>query len=163
MNARETIRVAEERDASAVVQVYIGSWNAGFAGLAPERRVDAELVARWKKDLIAPLPHRWWVAELNGIIIGFAGICPSRDPVDTNFGELDTIAVDPTMWRQGIGRGLMANALAYLVRDGYREAVLWTWANYDRGKAFYEKTGWFLDGRTRNDGRQVLYRHYLSN
>jgi GNAT superfamily N-acetyltransferase len=154
--------MAGDRDALAVVEVYIGSWNAAFAGLAPQRRVDAELVARWKTDLLASLPHRWWVAELNGNIVGFAGICPSRDPVDPHLGELDTIAVAPTMWLHGIGRALMANALAHLVRDGYGEAVLWTWANYERGRIFYEKTGWFLDGRKRYDGRQVLYRHQLS-
>jgi GNAT superfamily N-acetyltransferase len=163
VNAREIIRVAEDRDASAVAQVYIDSWNSGFVGLAPERRVDTELVARWKKDLLAPLPHRWWVAELNGQIVGFSGICPSRDPVNPRLGELDTIAVDPNMWRRGYGRALMAIALAYLVRDGYHEAVLWTWANYERGRVFYEKTEWFLDGRTRDEGRQVLYRHHLSN
>jgi len=48
MNVREpTIRVAEGRDVSAVAQIYVSSWNAGFTGLMPQRQLDANLVARW--------------------------------------------------------------------------------------------------------------------
>jgi GNAT superfamily N-acetyltransferase len=162
MNSRRmTIREAQEGDASAVAQIYIDSWNRGFVGLAPERRLDAEEVARWCRDLRLGLPRRWWVAESNRRIVGFVGICPSRDPTLPGLGELDTIAVNPNLWQIGIGRELMSTALDYLTRDGYREAVLWTWAGYERGRLFYEKTGWFLDGRTRDAGRQVLFRHDL--
>lgn len=159
--ADSTIRTAAGGDAAAVARIYVDSWNAGFAGLMPERRVDTQLIARWEKDLLAPLPHRWWVAELTGVVVGFAGIGPSRDPIIPELGELDTIAVDPSVWLHGVGRALMATALAYLTRDGYSEAVLWTLASYERGRIFYEKTGWLLDGRTRNNGSQVLYHQRL--
>jgi hypothetical protein len=65
-------------------------------------------------------------------------------------------------WIRDVGGALMATALEHLLRDNYREAVLWTLANYGRGKIFYEKTGWLPDGRTHDDGRQVLYRHRLA-
>jgi GNAT superfamily N-acetyltransferase len=155
------IRVAEANDAAAVAEIYVDSWNLGFAGLMPQRRVDPDLIARWEKDLVAPVPHRWWIAELTGVIVGFAGIGPSRDPVDPEIGELDTIAVIPTMWLHGVGRALVTTAVTYLVRDGYREAVLWTLAGYERGRNFYEKTGWRLDGGTRAEGSQVRYRRSL--
>ena len=74
---------------------------------------------------------------------------------------LDTIAVEPSCWRSGIGRRLMSVALDHLVIDGYREAVLWTLASYPRGQQFYAATGWSSDGGTRDQGRQIRYRHSL--
>src|SRR5215210_6646340 len=92
-----TIRAADANDARAIAQLYIASWNSGFAGLMPQRQVDEELVARWRRELTAPVPYRWWVADLAGVVVGFTGIGPSRDPIDPELGELDTIAVDPSM------------------------------------------------------------------
>ena len=80
------------------------------------------------------------------------GIGPSRDPVDAQLGELDTIAVDQPYWRTGIGRALMSLALQYLVSDGYSAAVVWTVESYERGIAFYEATGWRRDGGVRDEG-----------
>ena len=120
------IRPAVPDDAEAVARIYIDSWNAGFGDLMsqPNRTVTTELVERWRHDLAQPVPHRWWVAEHEASIIGFAGIGPSRDPVDPQLGELYTIAIDPPYWRQGIGKALISLALQHLVSDGYREAVL---------------------------------------
>ena len=155
------IRAARAADAVEVARIYIDSWNAGFGDLMPHRTVTQELVARWQADLVKPERHRWWVAELDGAIVGFAGIGPSRDPVDPQLGELDTIAVEPSHWRSGIGQRLMSTAIEHLIADGYREAVVWTLANYPRGQRFYAATGWSLDGGTRDQGRQVRYRRSL--
>jgi hypothetical protein len=55
----------------------------------------------------------------------------------------------------------MRTVLKHLVSDGYRAAVLWTLANYDRGQRFYEAMGWRADGGVRDEGRQIRYRHEL--
>ena len=88
-----TIRSASAADAEVVVRIYIDSWNASFGELLSQadRTVTPELVARWRRDLSRPVPHRWWVAERSGSIVGGAGIGPSRDPVDPSIGELDSI------------------------------------------------------------------------
>jgi N-acetylglutamate synthase-like GNAT family acetyltransferase len=80
-----------------MARIYIESWNAGFGELLgrPNRRVTAKLIERLRLDLPQGVPHRWWVAERKGAIVGFAGIGLSRDPLDPKFGELNTIAVDP--------------------------------------------------------------------
>ena len=96
---------------------------------------------------------------MGGVLVGFAGIGPSRDPIDPTLGELDTIAIAPVWWRHGVGRALMAIALQFLRSDGYDEAVLWTLAHYERGQRFYETMGWQLDGGLRDQGRQVRYRY----
>ena len=125
------------------------------------RQLDSERIARWQQALASPLPARWWTASQDESIVGFAGIGPSRDPVDSTLGELDTIAVDPSHWRRGVGRALMAHALRYLAADGYREALLWTFAMYPRGAAFYQSMGWKPNGADRDDGRQLCFTHPL--
>ena len=155
------IRSVLPADVATIARIYVESANAGFGDLEPRRVLDSERVERWRADLAAPLPHRWWVATRGSAIVGFAGIGPSRDPIDPTLGELDTIAVDPSHWRTGVGRALMSQALHHLSADGYREAVVWTLARYPRGAGFYESTGWTLNGAVRVDGRQVCYTHAL--
>ena len=162
LSQKVAIRSATKDDAVDVAHIYVKSWNVGFGGMA-YRSVTAELIERWRLDLVKPVPQRWWVAELKGSLVGFAGIGPSRDPIDSELGELDTIAIAPSYWRAGIGRALMSTALRYLIADGYREAVLWTFAEYERGQRFYEAMGWKLAGNIRAEGRQVQYRYRLSH
>lgn len=154
-----TIRTALATDANRVAHIYIDSWNQGFGDLMPTRIVTSELITRWERDLTEPLPRQWWVAEIDQTLVGFVGIGPSRDPIDPKLGELDTIAVDPAWWRSGVGRALMQVALHGLADQGWREAILWTLANYERGQHFYEALGWQLDGGARDEGRQVRYRY----
>ncbi|MYB49512.1 MAG: GNAT family N-acetyltransferase [Dehalococcoidia bacterium] len=159
-----TIRPAAPEDAEAAARIYIDSWNEGFGELMSQanRTVTADRVERWRHDLAQPVPHRWWVAEHEGSIVGFAGIGPSRDPVDPQLGELYTIAIDPPYWRQGIGKALISLALRHLVSDGYRKAILWTVEGYERGIAFYETMRWSRDGGVRDNGRQIRFRRDLA-
>ena len=160
-----SIRSATTADTEAIARIYIDSWNASFGALlsSADRTVTAELSERWRRNLALPVPHRWWVAERLGKVIGFAGIRPSRDPVDPQIGELDTIAVDQPHWRSGIGRALISLALDDMKADGYRESILWTVNGYERGIAFYEAMGWRRDGGTRDAGRQIRFRHDLAD
>ncbi|WP_414690517.1 GNAT family N-acetyltransferase [Nocardioides sp.] len=74
----------------------------------PPRVLDPEQVARWERDLDAR-SLRWWVAEGGGpSVVGFVGTGSSRDPLDRDLGELDTIAVSPPWWRHGVGSRLMS-------------------------------------------------------
>ena len=149
-----SIRPAVPTDAPRVTRIYVDSWNAGFGELMPPAVLDDARIARWAGELAA---GNWWVAEKDGLIAGFAGICASRDPVDPRLGELDTIAVDPAYWRSGIGTALMHRAVEELAA-AYPEAIVWTLANYPQGQNFYTATGWTPDGNTRSDGSQVSYR-----
>ncbi|PKW15802.1 GNAT family N-acetyltransferase [Saccharopolyspora spinosa] len=115
------MRPATSLDAK-ITQIYVSSWNEGFAGFFPSREVSNGLEARWAEALTAAPPSRWWVATRAEKVVGFAGTGTSRDPVDPNLGELDTIAVDPPCWRTGRGRLLMDSAVDHLCRDGFEEA-----------------------------------------
>ena len=143
-------------DAPQVARIYVESWNAGFGELLGRRELTNMEVTRWSTDLVDDRA-RWWVAEEDGAVVGFVGICPSRDPVDPELGELDSIAVDPGRWRCGVGRALMKVALDALAEDGYQKAVLWTPAGHEGGRAFYERMGWRSTGADRADGRHVAF------
>ena len=130
---------------------------------ASDRTVTTDLTERWRQTLARPVPHRWWVAEQMGSIVGFAGIGPSRDPVEVRLGELHAIAIDPPHWRSGVGKALASIALRYLVLDGYEEAIVWTVEGYERGIAFYEAMGWRRDGEVRSEGKHIRFGRDLSN
>ena len=153
------MRPATPADVDEIVRIYVDSWNAGFGKLLSpaDRTVTPDLVERWTRDLALPVPHRLWVAERQGSIVGFVGIRPSRDPVDPRLGEIDTIAVEPGHWRTGVGTALMSLALRYLLSDGYSDAIVWTVEGYKRGIAFYETMGWRRDGGVRDEGRQMRF------
>ncbi len=155
------VRDARPDDAEAVARIYVDSSNMGFGDLMREKEFDPALIERWRATLSAALPARWWVAPRDGVIHGFVGIGPCRDPADASLGEVDTIAVDPNHWRIGVGRVLMRRALDYLEFDGYREARLWTLAEYLPAAAFYDAMGWSLNGTVRDEGRHLCYSHRL--
>jgi N-acetylglutamate synthase-like GNAT family acetyltransferase len=155
------VRSAVVSDAAVVARIYVVSWNEGFGHLLGRREQSSADAERWMDELTSARA-RWWVAEVDRRVAGFAGICPSRDPVAADLGELDTIAVDPRDWRTGVGRALMTVALNALRSTGYAEAIVWTPAGYPRGHGFYEATGWLPDAGRRDGGRQVSFRHPLT-
>jgi len=154
------LRRAIAEDAAVVARIYIDSWNQGFGHLIGTRELTSDLVSRWTKDLTNSNVD-WVVANLGNEVVGFVGIGPSRDPVDAFLGELDTIAVNPARWRQGVGRLLMNHALERL-RERYSTAILWTVADYERGHAFYRATGWKPLGKSRAGGTEVAFGHSLT-
>ena len=161
MAAALKIRPAGPGDVEAIVRIYVESWNAGFGPRMPAIEADAARIGRWRKELAETSPTRWWLAERGDDVVGFVGIGPSRDPIDPDLGELDTIAVDPVAWRTGVGKALMSVALEGLRSEGYHSAVLWTLNDYPQAESFYVATGWRLNGATRRDGQQVRYDHEL--
>lgn len=153
------IREATTNDALVVARIYIDSWNAGFGDRIGMRAVTDELVTRWRRDL-GEGPQVWWVAERWGNVVGIVGIGPSRDPIEPDLGELDTIAVAPAHWRAGIGRALMAHAVSEL-SGRFPRAILWTLAGYEHAHLFYEATGWVRDSGVRAGGQEVSFRRAL--
>jgi GNAT superfamily N-acetyltransferase len=87
------------------------------------------------------------VAELEDAIRGSIVFGPSRDPGDDpGIGEIYALYVHPRSWRRGAGRALVAYALDWLRERGFSEAVLWTFAETARSRAFYEALGFADDG-----------------
>jgi GNAT superfamily N-acetyltransferase len=64
-------------------------------------------------------------------------------------GLLQTLYVMPEFWSRGIGSTLHDLALDRMRATNAQEARLWTLTENHRARAFYEKRGWSLTGRTR--------------
>jgi hypothetical protein len=55
----------------------------------------------------------------------------------------------------------MESALDALRSAGYDQCILWTLADYEQGRTFYEATGWRSSGEVRDSGRQIAFRRVL--
>jgi GNAT superfamily N-acetyltransferase len=148
------LREAVAEDATAIGRVRHASWQVAYSGLMPADylaglSVDGfELSARRMLDDRAARRMSVFVAEVGGVVGGFASVGPSRDggPDQAGVGELYAIYLDPAIWRLGIGRRLQDVALQRLRDEGYRAATLWVLATNTASRAFYEHTGWLHDG-----------------
>lgn len=170
---RVSVRTAKPRDATGIGVVHVRSWQAIYRGHFPDEfleGLDPKVRAtRWKAFLRDNGESRGklLVTELDGQIVGFANVGPSRDPELPELGEVRAIYLLPEYWNHGLGRELMAAALEALTAAGFAEAMLWVLEANDRARRFYEKGGWYADGAAKEDEgfgfpiREVRYRRAL--
>jgi GNAT superfamily N-acetyltransferase len=148
------VRLATVADAAEIAAVHIGSWQAAYDGLLPaEFLAGLSLPAReraWTTALsAADSRHTVLVASVDGAVVGFAGVCPSRDEDATpETGELTSIYLLPDRWGRGAGRALHERAVATLAGT-FTTATLWVLSTNTRARLFYERAGWSPDDRTK--------------
>jgi GNAT superfamily N-acetyltransferase len=146
------VRWARPDDAGAIAAVHIGSWLGAYRGLVPEATLSrlsaAERTRQWLEWLRDPTRPRTLVADRGEGIEGFCSLAmPARgEGPDSDLAEIPAFYVAPDAWRMGIGSALMTRALAEMVEAGFSRAVIWVLEGNDRAIAFYEATGWRLDG-----------------
>jgi len=94
------------------------------------------------------------VAERAGAIVGFAAAVPRAD----GDADLDALFVDPTLWRQGVGRTLLEHASA-LARDA--GAVVLHVVGNPHARDFYLACGFTITGavHTRFGEALAMERH----
>jgi len=147
-----TVRQAVPGDAMDVAVVHVRSWQVGYRGLVPDevlnRMRPEDRVARYDFD-----PERGdgvltLVAVDGDAVHGFATIGTSRTEM---IGEVWALYVDPDHWRLGVGRLLIVEARARLVRRGFDQAILWVMAGNERAERFYRADGWWPDGGRKRD------------
>jgi GNAT superfamily N-acetyltransferase len=163
------IRFASAADAEGIERVRVRGWQTAYRHVFPPDALDAMQVewSRWARRLERP-PAGWatFVAELDGRVVGFASVGPSRD--ERRIGELYAIYVDPDVWSSGVGRALIERAEWHLAAD-YAEATLWVLHDNERARKFYERAGWEPDEVHKLDEHlgvavpEVRYRKRLSS
>lgn len=153
------IRPARDDDAAQLGVVHVLSWQAAYRDLLPQPFLDGLDPARraryWERALGETADRRYGllVADAGDRLAGFAHFCPSRDedadPART--GELSSIYLLPESWGQGVGRLLMAAAVAGLAAAGFGQATLWVLDSNDRARRFYKAAGWAMDGAVKQE------------
>jgi ribosomal protein S18 acetylase RimI-like enzyme len=146
------IRPATGADAEAIGQLWADSARAAFTPLLPEGHRLPDPQPQRMRDRIAGGDVSVLVAEAAGELAGFVACGVSRDPdPDPGVGEVQSFFVGVGHWRHGIGRELMAAALADLRERGYTAATVWSFADNERANAFYEAHGFERDGEERTE------------
>lgn len=152
------IRDARPEDVAGIVDVHIRTWQVAYEGQVPDdllaaqegRRADRTRIWTEAIQNAAKDRRRILVAEDAGKILGFASAGPAREEPG-HVGEVYAIYLDPDSWGRGIGRELFREADDWLVKEGYREAMLWVLASNSRARRFYEAAGWSADGGTKTE------------
>ncbi len=88
------------------------------------------------EEFFRPDTRRYVVAEVDGVIVGYAGVMI----VDTT-ADIQTIAVLPDHEGRGIGTALLHELLAEAARRGAREVLLEVRADNPRAQLLYTRTG----------------------
>jgi GNAT superfamily N-acetyltransferase len=149
------IRDAQPPDAMEIASVHVRSWRVGYRGLIPDAflaRLSAEERARrYSLGSSDPAEPHTIVAILEGAIVGFATVGPSRDEDVRDAGELLALYVDPSAWRTGVGRLLLTRALSDLRARGFTEAILWVLRGNVPAQSLYDADGWRHDGSSRRE------------
>jgi len=147
------IREARPGDERDVAALHIRSWQGAYRGLLPDEHLDAlqvdERAARYSFGSLDPDAPDTILAVEHDAICGFATTGPSRDDDARGLGELYALYVDPPAWGKGIGRMLLAQAVAGMRAQGYEDAILWVLTGNEPAERFYRADGWVRDGARR--------------
>jgi len=143
------VRAARPGEGRLVEQVRLATWRSAYAGLLDAaylagRRPDEEGVAGREARIALPPPALTLVAELDGRIVGVAGLGPARDDdLDAGTVELGMLYVLPDAWGHGVGRVLLAAGLDQRPAPLH---VLWVLEHNSHARRFYERNGFCPDG-----------------
>ena len=163
------------QDVPEIAGVHVRSWQAAYQGLLPQAYLDgldpAQRIGQWEQSLSAAdwSDRGTLVADVGGPLSGFVSYGPARDDdADSQrAAEIYAIYLMPAAWDQGIGRQLMAAALACLGEAGFDQVILWVLDSNARARRFYEAGGWLTDGAAKRDDSfgvpmtEVRYRRSL--
>jgi ribosomal protein S18 acetylase RimI-like enzyme len=154
-----TIRRATPADVDAIAAMHLATWLAAYRGLVSDEFLDGvtheSRVARWERTFA---PAEVGVTETTLAIEGdtILGLCsfgPRVDPHATTIGQVYSLHVGPAVWRGGIGRMLLDDALLRLGNRGFARVVLWVLRDNENARRFYEARGWSVTGDERDEDR----------
>jgi len=150
-----TIRRAEAVDLRELAAIRIRSWRAAYAGLVSQDHLAAmdaeEGHRRWAERAAAPGAPQVLVAETATAALGYAIFGSARDEdLPASAGEVWAIYLDPPCWGRGVGRQLLAAAVAEFRAGGRDPIVLWVLTGNARARRFYEAAGFRCDGAARD-------------
>lgn len=142
------VRAAEPADAGVCARVHVASWQITYRGVFPDEYLDdlseQDRLPWWNERLAGERDPRWHILVVEddeGVVRGFASAGPSEDEPE-RVAVLPQIYLEPTAWRQGMGRVLMNELTRRLRADGYGEAFLHVAPQNLRARQFYETVGW---------------------
>jgi L-amino acid N-acyltransferase YncA len=115
------VRPAAPRDIPAITRIYAHAVQHGTASFELESPDEAEITRRYNTLRDGRFP--FLVAELDGAVAGYAYAGPYRARPAYRFTVEDSIYIDPTMQRRGVGRALLERLLVEAEKEGFRQMI----------------------------------------
>ncbi|MEI6649091.1 MAG: GNAT family N-acetyltransferase [Actinomycetes bacterium] len=150
------LRPANTIDAYEIARIHVKTWQSAYLGMIPDsylQNLDVDQRARnWVQILESSIEgNQTIVAEIDGAIVGFIGVGPSREPTSFNLGEVHAIYVDPNNQNFGVGSNLLKEGIRILKDQEFRGAMLWVLDQNSQTRTWYESRGWKSNGKSKKD------------
>lgn len=141
------VRPASARDAKAIAEIHVATWQATYQDLMPDDYLKAMTVdkrqAYWREAIEYSEPQLL-VATDNEKVVGFVGFDRSRDAgTKSSVGEIWALYVLPAHWGQGVGVALWDGAREGLKEEGCTQVTLWVLLHNERALRFFEHSAGF--------------------
>lgn len=141
------VRPATARDAKAIAEIHVATWQAAYADLMPADHLKAmtldKRLAYWREAIEFSEPQLL-VATDGDSVAGFVGFDRSRDAATpSTTGEIWAMYVSPKHWRQGAGLALWDGAREGLKEEGCTQATLWVLLRNEPALRFFEQAAGF--------------------
>jgi putative acetyltransferase len=152
------IRDARDDDASGLIALIGGVFDE-YPGCVLE--LDHEMPQlRAVATAFTAEGGRFWVAELDGGVIGCGGIAPAKDPAGA---ELKHLYVAKRARRAGLGTRFVALIEDEARRRGSSFVELWSDTRFEDAHRLYERLGYTRSAHTRelNDLSNTIEFHFL--
>ena len=115
------VRPAEPRDVAAITRIYAHAVLHGTASFELEPPDEAEIARRFAALRDGGFPYL--AAELDGAVAGYAYAGPYRARPAYRLTVEDSIYIDPSMQRRGVGRALLDALLIDAEARGFRQMI----------------------------------------
>lgn len=102
----------------------------------------------------------FWIWEHDGALAGFYRTTRYPGRVH-HVAQLGTLAVEPRLHGQGVGRAMIDDALRHLRADGIRRVELYAEADNTQALAFYQRLGFVHEGTLRAFYKRSHEAHYV--
>jgi L-amino acid N-acyltransferase YncA len=116
-----TTRPATPDDIAAITRIYAYAVKHGTASFELEPPDEAEMARRMQSLLDGGYPYI--IAEIDGALVGYAYAGSYRPRPAYRFSVEDSIYVDTSVQRRGVGRALLQNLIDECERRGFRQMV----------------------------------------
>lgn len=136
------IRPADKRDAESIASLYVYNHRTTYKNLLPEEyfeKLTKEYAENKWYTYIADENNRVWVAENDGLFLGFAASMPDEELTDVWY--LDSLHVCEKARGRGVGTALIRAVGKYAFDNGYEKMSICIVKGNDNAGGLYRKLG----------------------
>ncbi|HUO91566.1 MAG TPA: GNAT family N-acetyltransferase [Rhizomicrobium sp.] len=150
------IRSARDEDSEDLIRLIDNAYRE-YPGCVLDVDIDMPELRRPASAVTAE-SGRWWVAELDGAVVGSVAVTPQRGKVV----ELKKLYVSPLARKRGLGEYLVKLAESEARSREAQMLILWTDTRFENAHRLYDRLGFVRAPETRalNDGSNTIEYHY---